>query len=72
MVLPGRILSSLAGLSDEQREQWARTAAAGIPAGRLGRPEDLGGIVVYLASDASSYHTGDLITIDGGQSIAVH
>lgn len=36
------------------------------PAGRVGRPEDLTGIVVYLASDMSSYHTGDTITIDGG------
>ena len=29
-------------------------------------PEDFGGIAVYLASDASSWHTGDTITIDGG------
>jgi len=36
------------------------------PAGRVGRPEDLDGIVIYLASDLSNYHTGDTITIDGG------
>lgn len=36
------------------------------PAGRVGTAEDLTGIVVYLASDQSSYHTGDTITIDGG------
>jgi len=37
-----------------------------IPARRWGRPEDFGGIAVYLMSDASSYHTGDSLLIDGG------
>ena len=37
-----------------------------IPAGRWGSPGDFGGIAVYLASDVSSWHTGDTITIDGG------
>ncbi len=37
-----------------------------IPAGRWGAPEDFAGIAVYLASDASTWHTGDTITIDGG------
>lgn len=37
-----------------------------IPAGRLGRPEDLIGTVVFLASDASSYISGATIPVDGG------
>lgn len=37
-----------------------------IPGRRWGRPEDFEAIAVYLASDASAYHTGDTITIDGG------
>lgn len=37
-----------------------------IPVGRFGTPEDFAGIAVYLASDASIWHTGDTITIDGG------
>jgi len=41
------------------------------PMGRIGRPEDLAGIVVYLMSDASRWHTGDLITVDGGHMGAV-
>ena len=36
------------------------------PIPRLGVVGDLDGIVVYLMSDASSWHTGDLITVDGG------
>jgi NAD(P)-dependent dehydrogenase (short-subunit alcohol dehydrogenase family) len=38
----------------------------GIPQRRWGSPEDFVGIAVYLASDASAYHSGTVITIDGG------
>jgi NAD(P)-dependent dehydrogenase (short-subunit alcohol dehydrogenase family) len=37
-----------------------------VPIRRWGSAEDFGGIAVYLASDASRYHTGDTIVIDGG------
>jgi NAD(P)-dependent dehydrogenase (short-subunit alcohol dehydrogenase family) len=40
-----------------------------IPMRRWGQPEDLGGIAVYLASGASSYHTGDVLVVDGGYSV---
>ena len=40
-----------------------------VPVGRWGLPDDLAGIAVYLASDVSSYHTGDTIVIDGGYSL---
>jgi NAD(P)-dependent dehydrogenase (short-subunit alcohol dehydrogenase family) len=39
---------------------------SGIPAGRLGRPEDIQGLAILLASDASSWITGALIPMDGG------
>jgi NAD(P)-dependent dehydrogenase (short-subunit alcohol dehydrogenase family) len=39
---------------------------SGIPAGRLGRPEDIQGLAVFLAADASSWITGALIPMDGG------
>ena len=38
----------------------------GIPAGRLGQPEDIQGLAVFLASDASRWVTGALIPMDGG------
>ena len=40
--------------------------AAYCPAGRLGKLGELDGIAIYLASDASSFCTGQLICIDGG------
>ncbi|HVR32018.1 MAG TPA: SDR family NAD(P)-dependent oxidoreductase [Acidimicrobiia bacterium] len=40
-----------------------------VPVGRYGAPEDFAGIAVYLASDASRYHTGDVIRIDGGYGL---
>jgi NAD(P)-dependent dehydrogenase (short-subunit alcohol dehydrogenase family) len=39
---------------------------SGIPAGRLGAPDDIKGLIVLLASDASSWITGALIPMDGG------
>jgi len=37
-----------------------------IPMGRLGHPSDLGGLLVYLASDISDYVTGQIMFVDGG------
>jgi len=37
-----------------------------IPAGRWGNPEDLAGAAVFLASPASDYITGEILTVDGG------
>jgi len=46
----------------EIRDIWLR----GLPIGRLGRPEEIKGLAVLLASDASSFITGALIPFDGG------
>jgi NAD(P)-dependent dehydrogenase (short-subunit alcohol dehydrogenase family) len=43
---------------------------ADVPMRRFGHIDELAGIAVYLMSDASSYHTGDVIVIDGGQTIS--
>ena len=39
---------------------------SGIPSGRLGHPDDIKGLAVFLASDASAWITGALIPMDGG------
>lgn len=40
-----------------------------IPLGRIGRPEDLAGLVIFLSSEASDWITGQTIVIDGGQTL---
>lgn len=67
MVLPGRIDTGLE-LSPAQRRAHEDRAKV-IPIPRLGTPEDCVGIVIYLLSDAAAYHTGDLITVDGGLAV---
>jgi gluconate 5-dehydrogenase len=41
------------------------------PAGRWGEPEEIGGLAVFLASPAANYMTGQLVTLDGGMSVAL-
>jgi NAD(P)-dependent dehydrogenase (short-subunit alcohol dehydrogenase family) len=47
-------------------EKFAAAAGSRIPLRRWGEPADFGGIAAYLLSDASAYHTGQLLQIDGG------
>jgi len=52
-----------------QDEGTMRKLLDSIPLGRVGRPEDLDGLVVYLCSKSSDYLTGQEILIDGGYSV---
>ncbi|MGO9928250.1 MAG: SDR family oxidoreductase [Mycobacterium sp.] len=61
-VSPGYILTELVEPYAEYHALWEPK----IPMGRLGRPEELTGLYLYLASEASSYMTGSDIVIDGG------
>lgn len=45
-------------------------AAAGVPMGRVGTPEDIARVVVLMASDLAGWVTGQTLSADGGQSIA--
>ena len=51
-----------------ERLDYMEQVTRRIPMGRIGRPEELAGAVVFLMSDASSYMTGQQIVIDGGYS----
>ena len=41
----------------------------GIPAGRLGTPEDMAGVALFLASPMAAYVTGHTIAVDGGRTL---
>ena len=64
-VAPGYIGTELCAELQNDPQRNAGILAR-IPAGRWGRPEDLQGAVVFLASAASDYVNGTLITVDGG------
>ena len=63
-IAPGTIVTE--GLqenyTDADRAQWAQA----VPLGRLGRPEDVSGLVCFLASPGGGYVTGTTIVVDGG------
>lgn len=65
-VAPGYFLSDMTRQFTEQNPELAADWVARIPAGRMGDPKDLHGLVTYLASDASSYVTAQNLVIDGG------
>jgi NAD(P)-dependent dehydrogenase (short-subunit alcohol dehydrogenase family) len=67
-VAPGWIATDMtAGAQTNQTFQ--EKVMVRVPMRRWGAPEDFGGIAVYLASDASKYHTGDTFVIDGGYRV---
>ena len=55
---------------EEEEEQRRQTVAARSPLGRVGKPDDIANVAVFLASDASSYITGQTIVVEGGLLLA--
>lgn len=53
-----------------QNEQILNQFEAHLPSGRMAMPDEMAGLAVFLASDASSYCTGGVFTADGGHLIA--
>jgi 3-oxoacyl-[acyl-carrier protein] reductase len=65
-VAPGLIDTEIiTGMTDRAMQ----TALSQIPLGRLGKPEEVAGLVAYLASDRADYITGQVFVIDGGLGI---
>jgi NAD(P)-dependent dehydrogenase (short-subunit alcohol dehydrogenase family) len=64
-IAPGWIATDMTA-GAQNSPVFAEKVIPRVPARRWGEPKDFGGIAVYLASDASSYHTGETFIIDGG------
>ena len=74
-ICPGQIMTDLEKWSFELEAKFFNTTVAAreqemcktIPLGRIGTPDEVGNLVAFLASDASSYCTGQALNISGGQ-----
>lgn len=66
-ICPGVIETKFASVLIETPEIYEHFVSR-TPMGRHGQPEEIAGLAVYLASDASSYTTGGIFTVDGGYS----
>jgi NAD(P)-dependent dehydrogenase (short-subunit alcohol dehydrogenase family) len=67
-IAPGLVRTDFARALWEDADYLERTEAT-TPLGRIGEPEDIGGIAVFLASRAGAFVTGQTIVADGGVTI---
>jgi NAD(P)-dependent dehydrogenase (short-subunit alcohol dehydrogenase family) len=65
-VVPTPGYNTVLGMSDQQVDQWAGSAASATPLGRVGKPEEIAKAVGFLASDDSSFVNASELIVDGG------
>ncbi len=73
-VAPGCITTAMAddffvAMGNGDKEAGKQEVVKSYPIGRLGQPDDIGNAVVYLASDAADFITGQILFVDGGYSV---
>jgi NAD(P)-dependent dehydrogenase (short-subunit alcohol dehydrogenase family) len=68
-VHPGYVDTEMMGrIAGDWSQSEAEVTAAAVPLGRLGAPEEIAGLVAFLASDESAYCTGAEFVMDGGET----
>jgi NAD(P)-dependent dehydrogenase (short-subunit alcohol dehydrogenase family) len=73
-IAPGAIETALlnaswALLPEDEAKKVKRATAERVPLGRIGDPSEIANTIIFLASKASSYITGETIIVDGGSLI---
>ena len=66
-ICPGLVATPSLVKSVEAKPDLLKTYESSIPFNRLGRPEEIANMVLFLASDEAAYITGQAFSIDGGQ-----
>jgi len=71
-VNPGVVVTELhrqGGMSEEQYSAFLERSATTHPIGRVGRPEEIASLILYLAGEQAGWITGETISIDGGRHL---
>ncbi|MFP5449785.1 MAG: SDR family NAD(P)-dependent oxidoreductase [Alphaproteobacteria bacterium] len=68
VILPGWVATDMTAAAQDN-DKFNENVIKRVPMRRWGEPADFGGMAVYLASDASRFHTGDSFLIDGGYGV---
>lgn len=71
-ICPGHVETPMMKPYYEESPEYHARAAAAHALGRVGQPEEIANLVVFLCSDKASFITGSWIVIDGGMSIGAH
>ena len=71
-VAPGPIPTEAALADTDKPANWGEGALKRTPLGRMGTPEEVASVIAFLASGASSWVNGQVISVDGGKSVAAH
>jgi NAD(P)-dependent dehydrogenase (short-subunit alcohol dehydrogenase family) len=66
-IAPGPFESKMTAFKLDQPETRSEVEQL-IPVGRIGQPDDIAGVAIFLSAKASAYMTGSVITLDGGYS----
>ncbi|MWG33483.1 SDR family NAD(P)-dependent oxidoreductase [Halomarina oriensis] len=69
-VAPGFVKTEMAGPKLDDGSAFRETVDERTPMERVATPEEVAGSVVYLASDAASFTTGEVLTVDGGYDVS--